>query len=236
MSVQGRFRHGICSCAVLGEAPRSLKWLRGAKVQSFAWAFAAEGGPPPLLESFLARLWFRFAAMNAGKTSNLLQVAHNYEENGERVLLLTSALDDRSGKGVISSRIGLRREADTYDTKTDFSELLRAEDVACVLIDEAQFLTVDQVHQLHRWVHTRNIPVMCFGLRSDFRGNAFPGAAALLTLADNLEEIRTACRCGKKATMNIRVDERGQRVNEGAQVLIGGNSSYRQVCARCFYN
>jgi len=174
--------------------------------------------------------------MNAGKTSSLLQVAHNYEENGEHVLLLTSALDDRIGKGVISSRIGLKREADTYDTKIDFAALLRDVDVACVLIDEAQFLTVDQVHQLHRWVHTRNIPVMCFGLRSDFKGNAFPGAAALLTLADNLEEIRTACRCGKKATMNIRVDEQGHRVNEGAQVLIGGNSRYRQVCARCFYN
>jgi thymidine kinase len=174
--------------------------------------------------------------MNAGKTSNLLQVAHNYEENGERVLPLTSAIDDRSGKGVISSRIGLKREADVYDKTTDFAELLRDVNVACVLIDEAQFLTVEQVHQLHRWVHTRNVPVMCFGLRSDFKGNAFPGAAVLLTLADNLEEIRTACRCGKKATMNIRVDESGHRVKEGAQVLIGGNSRYRQVCARCFYN
>jgi thymidine kinase len=130
----------------------------------------------------------------------------------------------------------LKREADVYDKTTDFAELLRDVNVACVLIDEAQFLTVEQVHQLHRWVHTRNVPVMCFGLRSDFKGNAFPGAAVLLTLADNLEEIRTACRCGKKATMNIRVDESGHRVKEGAQVLIGGNSRYRQVCARCFYN
>lgn len=173
--------------------------------------------------------------MNAGKTSSLLQVAHNYEENGERVLLLTSALDDRDGEGVISSRIGLKRNAETYSSRTDFAKRLTDVDVACVLIDEAQFLTVAQVHQLHKWVHTENIPVMCFGLRSDFQGNAFPGSATLLTLADNLEEIRTACRCGKKATMNIRIDERGERVQEGSQVLIGGNSRYRQVCARCFY-
>ena len=173
--------------------------------------------------------------MNAGKTSNLLQVAHNYRENGEQVLLLTSALVDRDGQGVIASRIGLKREAETYTPRTDFLERLKDVRVACVLIDEAQFLTVEQVRQLHRWVHTTNTPAMCFGLRSDFQGNAFPGAAALLTLADNLEEIRTACRCGKKATMNIRVDENGDRVVDGDQVLIGGNSSYRQVCARCFY-
>lgn len=173
--------------------------------------------------------------MNAGKTSSLLQVAHNYEENGEKVLLLTSALDDRDGQGVISSRIGLKRNAETYTVRTNFLERLQDVKVACVLIDEAQFLTVDQVHQLHRWVHTNNTPVMCFGLRSDFQGKPFVGAAALLTLADNLEEIRTACRCGKKATMNIRIDENGERVKEGDQVLIGGNSRYRQVCARCFY-
>lgn len=184
----------------------------------------------------MARLWYRYAAMNAGKTSSLLQVAHNYEENGEKVLLLTSALDDRDGPGLISSRIGLKREAATYTSSTNFLERLKDVDVACVLIDEAQFLTVDQVRQLHRWVHTNDSPVMCFGLRSDFRGDPFPGAAMLLTLADNLEEIRTACRCGKKATMNIRIDEAGERVQEGDQVLIGGNSRYRQVCARCFYS
>ena len=191
--------------------------------------------PATFGSSELARLWFRYAAMNAGKTSSLLQVAHNYEENGEQVLLLTSALDDRDGEGVISSRIGLKRNAKTYTPQTDFFDRLNDVDVACVLIDEAQFLTVAQVHQLHKWVHTRNIPVMCFGLRSDFQGNPFPGAATLLTLADNLEEIRTACRCGKKATMNIRIDENGKRVQEGSQVLIGGNGRYRQVRARCFY-
>jgi thymidine kinase len=174
--------------------------------------------------------------MNAGKSTYLLQVAHNYKENGMEVLLLTSALDGRDGFGVIASRIGLKAEATTYSPETDFDALLRDVDVACVLVDEAQFLTVAQVHQLHRWVHTRDTPVMCFGLRSDFQGNPFPGSAALLALADSLEEIKTICKCGKKATMNIRTDENGVRVREGDQVLIGGNSLYRQVCARCFYN
>lgn len=184
----------------------------------------------------MSSLHYRFSAMNAGKSTYLLQVAHNYKENGMKVLLLTSALDGRDGFGVISSRIGLKSEATTYSAATDFAELLRDVDVACILVDEAQFLSVEQVHQLHRWVHTRNIPVMCFGIRSDFRGDPFPGSAALLALADSLEEIKTICRCGKKATMNIRTDESGVRVREGDQVLIGGNSLYRQVCARCFYN
>ena len=186
--------------------------------------------------SSMSSLHYRFSAMNAGKSTYLLQVAHNYNENGMRVLLLTSALDGRDGYGVISSRIGLKADATTYDSATDFDVLLRDVDVACVLVDEAQFLSVAQVHQLHRWVHTRNTPVMCFGIRSDFRGDPFPGSAALLALADSLEEIKTICRCGKKATMNIRTDESGARVREGDQVLIGGNSRYRQVCARCFYN
>ncbi|MYM81816.1 thymidine kinase [Duganella sp. FT50W] len=184
----------------------------------------------------MSSLHYRYSAMNAGKSTYLLQVAHNYKENGMEVLLLTSALDERDGFGMISSRIGLKRSATTYSADTDFFVLLKDANVACVLVDEAQFLSVEQVHQLHEWVHTRNIPVMCFGIRSDFQGNPFPGSAALLALADNLEEIKTICRCGKKATMNIRTDENGVRVREGDQVMIGGNSRYRQVCARCFYN
>lgn len=184
----------------------------------------------------MSSLHYRFSAMNAGKSTYLLQVAHNYNENGMKVLLLTSALDGRDGYGVISSRIGLKSEATTYSPETDFAELLKDVAVSCVLVDEAQFLSVVQVHELHKWVHTRNIPVMCFGIRSDFRGDPFPGSAALLALADSLEEIKTICKCGKKATMNIRTDENGVRVREGDQVLIGGNSRYRQVCARCFYN
>lgn len=184
----------------------------------------------------MAKLWYRWAAMAAGKSTSALQVAKNYEDNDQQVLLLTSDLDDRDGRGFISSRIGIRREAHTFTAQTNFLERLKDVNVACVIIDEAQFLSLEQVQQLHRWVHTRNIPVMCFGLRSDFKGNPFPGSAALLTLADELDEIRTGCRCGKKATMNIRVDADGNRIREGEQVLIGGNSRYRSVCARCFYS
>jgi thymidine kinase len=181
-------------------------------------------------------MFYRYSAMNAGKSTYLLQVAHNYNENGKEVFLLTSALDGRDGFGVIASRIGLRRMAVTYDTATRFIDLLNDVDVACVLIDEAQFLTFEQVRELHQWVYQRNIPVICFGIRSDFQGNPFPGSAALLTLADELEEIKTVCQCGKRATMNIRTDENGCRVREGEQVMIGGNSRYRQVCAKCFYS
>lgn len=184
----------------------------------------------------MARMFYRYSAMNAGKSTYLLQVAHNYNENGKDVFLLTSALDGRDGFGVIASRIGLRRDAVTYSPDTDFHQLLKDVNVACVLVDEAQFLTFEQVRQLHQWVHTRGIPVMCFGIRSDFQGKPFPGSAALLTLADDLEEIRTVCACGKRATMNVRTDENGVRVREGEQVLIGGNNRYRQVCAKCFYS
>ena len=183
----------------------------------------------------MAKLHFRFSSMNAGKSTYLLQVAHNYNENGKSVLLLTSALDDRNGLAQISSRIGISREALVFNKDTDFDALLKQAEVACVLIDEAQFLSFSQVQQLHRWVHQHSTPVMCFGIRSDFQGKPFEGSAALLTLADDLEEIKTVCACGKRATMNLRTDEQGLRVREGAQVLIGGNSRYRQVCAKCFY-
>ncbi len=183
----------------------------------------------------MASLHFRYSSMNAGKSTYLLQVAHNYNENGQEVFLLTSALDGRDGFGVVSSRIGLRREAVVYDQDTNFFQLLADVDVACVLIDEAQFLSYEQVRQLHQWVHEQSIPVMCFGIRSDFMGNPFPGSIGLLTLADKLEEIKTVCRCGKRATMNVRVDKNGSRVHEGDQVMIGGNNQYQQVCGRCFY-
>lgn len=182
------------------------------------------------------QLRYRYSAMNAGKTTSLLQVDHNYLENGGQALLFTSGLDDRAGTGVISSRIGLQKTAEIYSQDTDFLERLDGVEVSCVLIDEAQFLTVAQVKQLHRWVHKANTPVICYGLRTDFQGNAFPGSAALLALADSIEELRTACRCGKKATMNMRIDENGNPVSAGEQVLIGGNNRYRSVCARCFYN
>jgi thymidine kinase len=187
----------------------------------------------------VAKLYFRYAAMNAGKSTALLQTAHNYEERGLRVRVFTAALDDRGGAGVIASRLGLSRRAETFGTDTAFDTAVLADGTprpACLLIDEAQFLTREQVRQLHRLVHRDDIPVLCWGLRSDFQGNAFPGAAELLTLADDLEEMKTICACGRKASMNLRVDASGRRVTAGEQVLIGGNDRYRAVCPRCFYS
>ncbi|QDL54081.1 thymidine kinase [Rhodoferax aquaticus] len=184
----------------------------------------------------MAKLYFRFSAMNAGKSTSLLQIAYNYEEQGQKVMLFTASIDDRSGTGCIASRLGLNRQAGVFDAQTDFYTLLaKHRELACVLIDESQFLSIAQVRQLHQVAHLLNIPVICFGLRSDFQGNPFPGAAHLLTLADDLEEIKTICACGRKATMNIRLDAQGIRVREGQQVEIGGNERYQQVCARCFY-
>jgi len=172
--------------------------------------------------------------MNAGKSTALLQVAHNYEEQGQKVQLYTAAIDDRFGVGQVTSRLGPHRQVDVFDSTTDF--LADAPQVACVLVDEAQFLTTLQVQQLHQLAQVRGVPVICYGLRSDFRGEPFPGSAYLLALADSIEEIKNICSCGKKATMNIRVDEHGKRIREGAQVSIGGNARYRQACGRCFYS
>lgn len=183
----------------------------------------------------MSKLFFRYAAMNAGKSTALLQVAHNYEERGMKVALYTAALDDRSGPGIVASRLGLSRRAFTFGTDTVFRRAPLGPGLACLLIDEAQFLTPEQVRQLHRMAHLERLPVMCWGLRSDFRGEPFPGSVALLTLADDLEEMKTICGCGRKATMNIRLDGSGRRVREGAQVEIGGNERYRSVCPACLY-
>jgi thymidine kinase len=183
----------------------------------------------------MAKMHFRYAAMNAGKSTALLQAAHNYEERGMTVRLFTAALDDRSGKGVISSRLGIARDAETFGPDTEFIRRHLGGDIACLLIDEAQFLTPEQVRQLHRLAHVDGIPVVCYGLRSDFRAEAFPGAAALLTLADDIEEMKSVCACGRKATLNLRIDAHGQRVSEGEQVFIGGNERYRAICPACFY-
>ena len=188
----------------------------------------------------MSKLYFRYAAMNAGKSTQLLQIAHNYESLGTKVLLLTSGLDDRFGVGKISSRLGVSKEAKVFNNTTDlFARIaqFKAEagtDAGAVLIDEAQFMTSLQAQQLHRAVHTFDVPVMCYGLRSDFTGNPFQGAAMLLTLAESIEEVKNLCACRKKATMNMRVDADGNRVKEGPQVLIG-DAVYRQVCGICFY-
>ncbi len=184
----------------------------------------------------MSKLYFRYAAMNAGKSTNLLQAAHNYEERGMKVRLFTAAHDDRAGAGIIGSRLGLQRSVETFGPQTVFDAEWLGQGYACVLIDEAQFLTPDQVRQLHRLAHAAHLPVLCYGLRSDFRGDAFPGAAALLTLADDLEEMKTICACARKASMNLRVDDLGRRVQEGEQVVIGGNERYRAVCPSCFYS
>ncbi len=175
--------------------------------------------------------------MNAGKSTALLQVAHNYEEYGRRVALFTSAIDDRFGVGVITSRLGPRRPATTFDEAFDFfAYATDNRDLACLLVDEAQFLTEHQVRQLHQTAHILAIPAICYGIRSDFLGVAFPGAAALLTLADSIEEIKTVCACGKKATMNPRYDESDRRIVSGEQIAIEGKARYRQVCGSCFYS
>ena len=184
----------------------------------------------------MAKLYFRYSAMNAGKSTSLLQVAHNYEEHGRAVRLFTAALDDRYGVGYITSRLGPQRASETFDPETDFWSLLHEHtDISCILIDEAQFLSPEQVRQVHRLPHVAGIPVICYGIRSDFQGEPFPGAIYLLALADSVEEIKTICACGRKATMNVRVDERGARITEGEQVAIEGVWRYLQTCGRCFY-
>jgi thymidine kinase len=183
----------------------------------------------------VSKLYFRYAAMNAGKSTALLQAAYNYEERGMRVALFTAAHDDRSGSGLIGSRLGLHRPASTFGPDTVFQRQSLPADLACVLIDEAQFLTPGQVRQLHRMAHRDHVPVLCYGLRGDFRGEGFPGSLTLLTLADELEEMKTICACARKASMNMRLDGQGRRVREGEQVVIGGNERYRAVCPSCFY-
>ena len=187
----------------------------------------------------MAKLYFSFSAMNAGKSAILLQAAHNYKERGQRPLLLKPAMDTRGGAvGLITSRVGLSAPADLIDTDTDLmahiTEANRSEQIACVLVDEAQFLSRDQVWQLARLVDELALPVMCYGLRTDFRGQLFPGSAALLAIADSLREIRTICWCGRKATMTLRVDENGQTITEGDQVDIGGNERYLALCRKHF--
>ncbi len=184
----------------------------------------------------MAKLYFHFSTMNAGKSTTLLQAAHNYREQGMVPYLLTANVDDRAGQGRIASRIGIGQEADTFDPDTDMFALIEARQaqgpVACVFVDEAQFLTEHQVWQLARAVDDRHVPVMCYGLRVDFQGKLFPGSATLLALADEMREVRTICHCGKKATMVIRQDETGRPVRDGAQVQIGGNDTYVSLCRR----
>jgi thymidine kinase len=174
--------------------------------------------------------------MNAGKSTVLLQASHNYIERGMQTFLLTAQLDNRAGHGRIESRIGIGADADTFAAGDDLLARIRQRladgPCACVFVDEAQFLEPAQVWQLARAVDDLNVPVMCFGLRVDFRGALFPGSAALLALADEMREVRTICHCGKKATMVVRKGADGQVVTDGAQVVIGGNDRYVSLCRR----
>ncbi len=189
----------------------------------------------------MAQLYFYYSAMNAGKSTTLLQSAHNYREQGMDVLLYTASIDDRFGAGLIKSRIGLAEAAQVYDTQTNFSECIRASidsvpesepRIACVLVDEAQFLTRVQVDELAEVVDALSLPVLCFGLRTDFQGETFPGSARLLAIADKLNELKAVCVCGRKATMTVRVDEQGRVIAAGSQVQIGGNERYESKCRR----
>ena len=184
----------------------------------------------------MAKLYFRYSAMNAGKSTALLQVAHNYEENGRTVRMYTAAIDNRYGVGNVTSRLGPQRPAQTFDDNTDFlAELRDVDGLSAVLVDEAQFLSPQQVRDLHRIAHTQGVPIICYGIRSDFLGEPFPGSVYLLTLADSVEELKNICSCGKKATMNVRVDEHGKRITTGTQIAIEGEARYVQMCGRCFY-
>jgi len=184
----------------------------------------------------MAKLYFHYSTMNAGKSTVLLQAAHNYREQGMAPYLVTADFDDRAGQARIASRIGIGQDADTFDGETDMFALLEARqvqgEIACVFIDEAQFLSEDQVWQLARAVDDLRVPVMCYGLRVDFQGKLFPGSATLLALADEMREVRTICHCGKKATMVIRQDADGNAIRDGAQVQIGGNETYVSLCRR----
>jgi thymidine kinase len=186
----------------------------------------------------VAKVYFYYSAMNAGKSTVLLQSSHNYRERGLRTLLFTPAIDTRHGAGRIASRIGLAADAIALSPADDLLANVRtahgAAPIACVLIDEAQFLTAAQVWQCSDIADTLGIPVLCYGLRTDFQGQLFPGSAALLAIADDLTELKTICQCGRKATMNLRIDAHGRGVREGAQVEIGGNDRYIAMCRRHF--
>ncbi|NQV68357.1 MAG: thymidine kinase [Rhodobacteraceae bacterium] len=184
----------------------------------------------------MAKLYFHYSTMNAGKSTALLQASHNYREGGMQTYLLTAQFDNRAGQARIASRIGIGQDADTFSPDDDLFTKLKSrfamEKVACGFFDEAQFLTKEQVWQLACSVDDLGVPIMCYGLRVDFRGDLFPGSAALLAWADEMREVRTICACGKKATMVVRNGPDGTPLRDGEQVLIGGNETYLSLCRR----
>ncbi len=184
----------------------------------------------------MAKLYFYYSAMNAGKSTVLLQSSYNYREKGMQTLLYTPALDTRIQQGVIHSRIGLSEDASIFNETDNLYLLVKNQNTTyhCILIDEAQFLTREQVYQLTEIADQLNIPVLAYGLRTDFRGELFIGSQFLLAWADELVELKTICHCGRKATMILRMNEKGEVVSDGAQVLIGGNNLYASTCRKHF--
>ena len=186
----------------------------------------------------MAKLYFYYSAMNAGKSTSLLQSAYNYKERGMLPYIMSAAIDNRYSVGKVTSRIGLEAEAYLFHKEDDLFKILSEENkkqgINCVLIDESQFLSRDQVKQLAITVDDLDIPVLCYGIRTDFRGELFPGSQHLLAWADNLIELKTICHCGSKATMVVRTDEKGNIINDGDQVVIGGNDRYQSMCRKHF--
>lgn len=184
----------------------------------------------------MAKLYFSYSTMNAGKSTLLLQASYNYRERGMRTVLFIASLDDRAGVGKIASRIGLDCDAVPFRADDDLYQVIesmqKGAEIACAFVDEAQFLTEDQVWQLARVADRLKVPVMTYGLRTDFRGQLFPGSKALLAIADELREVRTICHCGRKATMVARTDQDGNVLREGAQIEVGGNDKYVSYCRR----
>ena len=186
----------------------------------------------------MAKLYFYYSSMNAGKSTNLLQSSYNYRERGMNTLVLAPQFDDRYGEGKVTSRIGIEADAHTFTDETDLFALVeginRDSALHCVLVDEAQFLTRDQVFQVSEVTDRLNIPVLAYGLRTDFQGEPFEGSKYLLAWSDNLKEIKAICHCGTKATMVVRMDESGKAVTQGSQVEIGGNDRYVSMCRKHF--
>jgi len=186
----------------------------------------------------MAKLYFYYSSMNAGKSTSLLQSSYNYRERGMNTLVLAPELDDRYGAGKVTSRIGIETAATSFRPEDDLLEIINAshtsEPLHCVLIDEAQFLTKEQVFQLGEVTDTLNIPVLAYGLRTDFQGEPFEGSKYLLAWSDTLNELKAICECGRKATMVVRFDETGKAVTAGAQIEIGGNDRYVSMCRKHF--
>ena len=184
----------------------------------------------------MAQLYFYYSAMNAGKSTTLLQSSFNYQERGMQPVIFTAAIDDRFEIGKVTSRIGLESPAKIFTSETNLFEQVKAlkesQKVDCVMVDECQFLNKEQVHQLTEVVDVFNVPVLCYGLRTDFRGELFAGAQYLLAWADKLVELKTICHCGRKANMCLRTDENGNALADGDQVQIGGNERYISVCRK----